>query len=272
MSRSTTLAQQQSDLLVAIFTTNNIAAKAINTLARGTKTPQIRGLRTYQANATASAQRSLKAAYPVISQLIGEDAFTHLAHDLWAQYPPICGDLGQWGDTLAGFIAGISALEGEPYLSDVAKTEWALHKASIAADLTTDFASFSLLAERDPSTLSLQLAPGTVLIRSEFPVASIMTAHLYAAPSLEEVGQKLRQAMPENALVSRNGLRPTVSSCMLKEANFISQILAGKSLLSALENATETDSDSDSDLQDFDFRSWLPQAVQTGLLLGAYMI
>lgn len=277
-SRSARLAQQQRDLLHAIFTIENIAVQAIKKPSNGISNTQksslnphsIRGLKTYQANAAASALRSLQAAYPVIVQLIGDDAFEHLALDFWAQHPPVYGDLAQWGDKLTEFIASISALKNEPYLSDVAKAEWAMHTASTAADLSADFASFSLLAEHDPDALSLQLAPGTALIQSKFPIASILTAHLYAASRLEEVGRKLQQDNPEIALVYRNGFRPVISSCTVDEAGFIHQILAGKSLLMALEKPA--DLYIVNALGEFDFNSWLPKAVQTGLLLGALVL
>jgi Putative DNA-binding domain len=261
------LAQQQRDLLQAIFTTKNIAIETTNTPARGINSTlnsySTRGLQTYQANAAASAVRSLQTAYPVIAQLIGDAAFEHLAHDFWAQYPPTRGDLAQWGGELAGFIATISALQTEPFLSDVAKAEWALHTAAAAADKDADLATFALLTEHDADTLTLQLAPGTALIHSEFPIASILTAHLYAAPSFEEVGQKLRQNTPEIALAWRQGLRPMVAACTVAEAAFIAQLLAGESLLAALESDELAASG-----EAFDFQHWLPQAVQKGLLLG----
>jgi hypothetical protein len=270
MSSLNTLAQQQSDLLNAIFTTNNIATQPINTLARGMKISFFRGLQTYQANAHASALRSLHTAYPVIAQLIGVDAFDHLAHDFWAQHPPIRGDLAQWGSELAEFIATISALQTEPFLSDVAKAEWALHTAATAADQAADLATFVLLTEQDASALTLQLAPGTALIHSNYPIASVLTAHLYAAPSFVEVGQKLRQTVPEIALVWRQGLRPMVASCTTGEAAFISHLQAGKSLLAAIV-ATSTD-DFANDLLNFDFNVWLSKAVQSGLLLNAHLL
>jgi hypothetical protein len=270
MSSLNTLAQQQSDLLNAIFTTNNIAAQPINTLAIGIKMSFFRGLQTYQANAHASALRSLHTAYPVIAQLIGVDAFDHLAHDFWAQHPPIRGDLAQWGSELAEFIATISALQTEPFLSDVAKAEWALHTAATAADQAADLATFVLLTEQDASALTLQLAPGTALIHSNYPIASVLTAHLYAAPSFVEVGQKLRQTAPEIALVWRQGLRPMVASCTTGEAAFISHLQAGKSLLAAIV-ATSTD-DFANDLLNFDFNVWLSKAVQSGLLLNAHLL
>jgi Putative DNA-binding domain len=270
MSSPNTLAQQQNDLLHAIFTANNIAAQAINTPARGIKISQIRGLQTYQANAHASALRSLQAAYPVIAQLIGGDAFGHLARDFWAQHPPKRGDLAQWGGELSGFIASIPALQTEPYLSDVATAEWALHMTATATDQAADLATFTLLTEHDPNALTLQLAPGTALVHSDYPIASILTAHLYDSPSFDEVGQKLRGNVSETALIWRQGLRPMVSNCAAGDTAFIRQLLSGKSLLASLETTFETPFTDDS--APFDFNTWLPQAVQSGLLLGARLL
>ena len=266
MSGMTTLATQQNALLDAIFTTNNIAVQAINTPATSINSLHKRGLQTYQANANALAVRSLQSTYPVIAQLIGEQAFELLARDLWTQHPPQRGDMAQWGGDLPVFIASISALQTEPYLSDVAKVEWALHTAATAADQSADLATFSLLTEHDPDDISLQLAPGTALISSTHPVASILTAHLYAQPSYEDVGQKIRTYTTEIALVWRQGLRPMVSNCSAGEAAFINQILTGKSLLAALESPAADEFDS------FDFNAWLPLAVQNGLLLGAVLL
>lgn len=206
--------------------------------------------------------RSLQAAYPVIAQLIGEEAFGHLARDFWEQHPPKHGDLAQWGDELSGLINRIPALQTEPYLADIARAEWALHTAATAAEQAADFASFSLLTEYDPAALTLQLAAGTAVITSNYPIASILTAHLYNQPSFTEVGNLLRHTVAQHALVWRAGLRPMVASCSAGEAAFVSQLQHGDSLLAALDSLPLNNS------HNFDLNTWLPHAVQTGLLLG----
>ncbi len=100
------------------------------------------------------------------------------------------------------------------------------------------------------------------LVHSRFPIASMLTAHLYASPSLEVVGLKLRQNLPEVALVWRQGLRPMVALCTVAEAAFMGQLLAGASLLAAFESDPLA-----APAAPFDFQLWLPQAVQNGLLL-----
>ena len=94
-------------------------------------------------------------------------------------------------------------------------------------------------------------------------IAALHTAYLYASPSLEEVGTKLRQNTPEIALVWRHGLRPRVALCAKSEAQFLARLLSGKSLLAALESDAPP-----VNTAPFDFQLWLPQAVQSGLLLG----
>lgn len=266
MSDMSPLAKQQNALLTVIYSTNTIAFESINTPATSINILKNRGLQTYQANATSLAVRSLQSSYPVITQLIGEYAFARLARDFWAQHPPQRGDMALWGGELSVFIARIAALQTEPYLSDVAKVEWVLHTAATAADQVTNLTTFSLLTEQDSDALTLQLAPGTTLIHSEHPIASILTAHLYASPSFEEVGQKQRQKLPEIALIWRQGLRPKIALCTPADAAFVGPLLAGESLLAALEAATAKESDK------FDFSAWLPIAVQNGLLLGAQLL
>lgn len=270
MNDLSTLALQQNDLLNIIFTTNNIANKPINTPAIVLNNTSSRGILAYRANASASAARSLHSVYHVTAQLIGDEAFEHLARDFWAHHPPVRGDLAQWGDELSAFITRIDALQTEPYLSDVAKAEWALHTAAIAPDKAVDLASFSLLAEQDADSVTLDLASGITLIHSAYPLASLLTAHLYPdvadSPSFEDVGQKLRDGTPEIVLVWRHDLRPMLRCCDVGEAQFMTQLLTGASLLAALEALPSDES------AQLDINVWLPQAVHSGLLLGARLL
>ncbi len=273
------LAAQQSALLQTLFakpgtlqtenTIHFIANKAINTPSRGINKAKNRGLQVYQANAEVLALRSLQASYPVVNQLIGDDAFALLAHDLWHHSPPTRGDVAQWGGGLAALISRIPQLADEAYLPDVAHIEWALHQAATATDAAADLTSLALLTQHDPGGVTLQLAPGSTVLHSAYPAASVVMAHLYASPTFDEVGLKLRAQTPESALVWRQGLRPMVAACPQADALFVHSLLQGGSLIAALEAAT-----ADTDVPDsaFDFNVWLPQAAHNGLLLGARLL
>lgn len=257
----TALASQQAALLEALWAPRHAAAmdKAAGAISAGPLA--VRGLRAYRSNARALAVRSLEAAYPVVAQLIGEEAFGFVAAGLWQAHPPLHGDLGQWGGALADYVAELPQLEEEPYLPDVARCEWMLHRAATAADASVRLESFALLGECDPAALSLRLAPGTQVLRSAWPVASIVNAHAAADPSLEEAGLRLREGRGECALVWRDGLRPRVRECGEGEARFLSALLRGASLEEALAGAG-----------DFDFSGWLAPAVQAGLLVEAFVL
>ena len=145
--------------------------------------PWARGLTAYQANGHDLAERCLRAAYPVVAALVGDDSFATMARELWHRHPPERGDLACWGDALAAFVEPNPQLADVPYLADVARVEWALHRAAGAPDAAADPASFALLSQADPDAVTLRLAPGTTVIASVWPVATLVTAHLLAEPA-----------------------------------------------------------------------------------------
>jgi hypothetical protein len=224
-----------------------------------------RGLAAYRANGHALAERSLQAAYPVVAALIGGDNFSLLARDLWHRHPPRSGDLAQWGDTLPDFLHTNEQLADTPYLSDVARGEWALHCAAGAADATPDLPSFARLGQEDPQGLALTLAPGTAVISSPYPIASLITAHLLDTP-LEQAAQRLCEGWGEHLLVWRQGLRPRIAEVSAPAASLLHALLAGADLPQALDAAVAVP-----DPQAlFDFSAWLPGAVTDGQVIGVH--
>jgi hypothetical protein len=219
--------------------------------------PAHRGLQAYRSNGHALAERALAAAYPVVAALLGEDNFRPLAHELWVSEPPRRGDLAQWGEAFAPFIERLPQLaREEPYLADVARVEWQLHRAATEADRAFDRASFELLAQRDPSAITLQLAPGAACVASPHPVASIVLAHRGELP-FEIAGERLRDGVAETALVWRCGLAPRVRIARAGEGEFLAALQEGRALADALQAAPQ-----------FDFGAWLAPAALGQLLLG----
>ncbi len=216
-----------------------------------------RGLRAYQANATALAQRTLSAAFAVLEQLMGAADFSRMAVHFWHSHPPARGDLAQWGDALPDFLRANLQLADEPYLADVASVEWALHQAAMAMDQVADMSSFARLSSHHAADQRLQLASGCSVMASRFPVASIVAAHLHGSPTLERAGELLRAGVAENAVLWRQGMRPRVRPCCNAEAHLIRALANGHPLGAALAAA-----------DGLDFGTWLPQAVQEGLVLG----
>jgi hypothetical protein len=169
---SSSLARQQSLLLHALFGgSQGVWDELEQPLAK-------RGMQAYSANGQALAGRALTAAYPVVTQMLGQDSFASLASYFWQQHPPRHGDMAQWGSELADFLQLTPQLADEPFLGDVARVEWALHGASTACDAAPDLPSFALLSQ--PDSVTLQLSPGFYLLASNYPVVSLIHAHLDA--------------------------------------------------------------------------------------------
>lgn len=263
-----TLAQQQQLFLDALFARpgdDRQTADARLNAQLDVRHPQsARGLAAYRSNGHAMAERALRAAYPVIVAMLGEQNFDLLARDLWHTHPPRCGDLAQWGDALPGFLQASDQLSDAPYLGDVARAEWALHRAASATDAEPDLPSFARLASEDPQGLALVLSPGATVIGSRFPVASLVTAHLHSSPSLAEAAQRLREGVSEHAQVWRQGLRPRIAAIAPPAAALVQALQAGADLPGALDAAGAADTEPPA----FDFSTWLTAAVTDGLVIG----
>ena len=266
-----TLAQQQQSLLDALFARpGGDRQHAVDEqLFKQLEAPHpqtTRGLAAYRSNGHAMAERSLHAAYPVIAAMVGGDSFALLSRDLWHTHPPRCGDLARWGDTLPGFLRASEQLSDAPYLCDVARAEWALHRAAGAADAEPDLASFARLGHEDPQGQALTLSPGTTVVSSPWPVASLVTAHLHGSPSLDEAGRLLREEQGEHALVWRQGLRPRIAALKPAGAALVQALLVGADLPHALDAACRAGDTPEA----FDFSAWLTAAVTDGLVTGVH--
>jgi hypothetical protein len=259
------LAAQQQALLQALF------GQPDETVVQGfwhSDQPQTqRGLQAYRANGHALAGRSLHAAYPVIEQMLGRDNFAALSRDFWHRHPPTRGDLAHWGDALPAFLASRETLADTPCLADVARVEWALHQAASAADAVVDPSSFARLSEQDATGLALTLSPGTALVSSRYPVASLVLSHRHAQPSLKQVAERLRDAVAETVLVWRQGLRPRMAQVTSVEASLLHALLQGQDLPTALDTALAAEID---ETQVFDFSLWLTSAFSAGLVTGVH--
>ena len=217
-----------------------------------------RGWQVYHANTAALAERALGAAYPVLAQLLGLENFSPLSRLFWRAKPPRCGDMAQWGEALPEWLRDLPQLADQPFLADVAQVEWPLHQLASAPDAEVDAPSFHRLVSDDPDTLTLQLAPGSVCVASNWPVVSLMQAHdPPTAVTLSQAWARLQQHTAETALVWRQGFKPQLRAALAGECAFIADLQAAQSLGHALTRHPT-----------LDFNAWLPLAVSTGLLLG----
>ena len=250
-------AQRQRDLLAAL------AGRSASTGAlRESGEREARGLEAYRANAEAIADRALVSSFATVQAMVGDEDFKHLAREFWRAHPPARGDLGEWGDVFPAWLAAQAALAAWPWLADSARLDLALHVNERAADASLDADSLGLLESTDPAQLRLILMPGTAVLRSPWPIATIHRAHRLEGEPAERAFADVRDAIAaqrgEHVLVARRGWRAVVHPLDAPTAAWTEDLLDGIDLATALTRAGEG----------FDFATWLGNALRESLLKG----
>ena len=252
--------QRQRALLAAI------AGQAAPLSIREPQARAARGLQAYRANAEALAERALGAVFSTVQPMVGEENFQHLACEFWRAHPPLRGDVGEWGDEFPAWLDAHAAMARWPWLGDCARLELALHHNERAADAVFDAGSLALLESTDPALLVMQLMPGTALLRSRWPIATIHAAHRVDAAHSEAAFVSVRAALGaeqrEQVLVVRQGWRAQVQVLTQADADWAESLLAGANLSAALEHAGES----------FNFGTWLATAVRGQWLKGVAVL
>jgi hypothetical protein len=135
-------------------------------------------LAIYRHHFVDSLTESLAAAYPVVHRLVGDGFFRYAAHESIAERPPRGPCLAEWGERFAEFLDGFPPCGALAYLGDVARLEWAIDRASRAADaVPLDVAALRSLEPPDLERLSVRFDPSLALLASAWPVDAIWRAN-----------------------------------------------------------------------------------------------
>ena len=136
--------------------------------------PAARHLQVYRNNVFESLVGALKAVYPVVERLVGTGFFAYAADGYIRHHPPASGNLHDFGDSFAGFLAGFEPARALAYLPDVARLEWAWHRAFHAADRAP--LALERLAAVPPERygqVRFRLHPSAQFIASDYPLLRI---------------------------------------------------------------------------------------------------
>ena len=197
----------------------------------------------YRGNTTANAARAIGAAYPVVEKIVGAEFFRGLAWEFRSRYPSEDGDLNEYGEAFAAFLAAFAPAQEIPYLADVARLEWAVHRAHYAADPAT-FDPLRLASVPPDFQLRLhpRLHPACHLLQSAYPITRIWEVHQDAFNGEFEVNFS---HAPAHALVRRPHFRVEVVQTTDAEAAFLAAARDGDTLETALIAAQSCDASFD---------------------------
>jgi hypothetical protein len=215
-------------------------------------------LAIYRANVVASTTKALVAAYPVVRQVVGEAFFDGLARAYQRLVPSTSGDLSDYGAAFSRFVGDFAHTQSMPYLSDLSRLEWAVHRAYGAQDAPAwDQQSLARVAPAEQSAIHFDWAAGTLIVDSPFPVVRVWLIH---QPDFE--GEfKVDWSIGECALVSRDGFRVVVSALGAGDAAFIAASLAGSALGASAETALAAE-------PNFDLGQLLGRLITSNVICG----
>jgi hypothetical protein len=155
-------------------------------LQRGGQAPagmlHSRRFRIHRNNVFASLISALRARYPVIERLVGEDFFEAAAGHFIEAHPPRSPVLIDYGDGFSAFLESFEPASALPYLADVARLEWLRHRAYHAADRKALGPPDLAGAQSDRAfALTFEFHPSAALIVSPYPIVSIWETNAHDA-------------------------------------------------------------------------------------------
>lgn len=200
--------------------------------------PSQRRFAVYRNNVVAGLVGALKANYPAVCRIVGEEFFAAMARVFAVSQPPASPILLDYGIGFADFISGFEPVADVPYLADVARLERAwleAYHAPEAKALTPE--TLSAIPADDAAGLAFVLHPSLRLIRSRFPVLTIWRMNIgdgVPAPvDFEAAGEDVLVVRPE-AQVEARPIPP--GGC-----EFVDSLRQGHSLAEAMKTALGVD-------------------------------
>ena len=211
----------------------------------------------YRNNVYAGLINALAGRFPATAKLVGEAFFRAMAREYVEKSPPSSAVLLLYGADFPDFMGAFPPAFPVPYLADVARLEWAWHRAYHAADVEplSQDALAALVARADE--IALKLHPSLSVIRSIYPVVTVW--ELALRDGEDEPGRL--QADGEDALVLRPALQVTVRRLPRGGAAFVQALMEGKNLPVAAAAVLEAE-------PDFDLVANLAGLMRSGAIVG----
>lgn len=235
-------------------------------LFKGDPSRNAQRLALYCGNLTSAWTKALSSAYPVLEALVGGEFFDGLARAYGKAFPSKEGDLNRFGEHFADFLAGFEHVAGYPYFPDMARLEWAVHRAHYAGNAPVlDPARLQGVTPEQLDAARLVIHPACHLIASNWAVMDIWHAH---QPTTDH-------SLPENigrrsfGLVVRPQWKTGVLSLSEDAHAALAALMRGESLGAALDAAFSIN-------EDFEFGShlqqWMCHAVLVDIELSENLI
>jgi hypothetical protein len=189
----------------------------------------------YREAVRATATKALRAAFPVVVRLAGDAWFDEAARIFSGEHPSTSGDLNRHGACFPGFLSRYLHAASLPWLSDVARLEWAWHEALLAAEAgPLDLAALAAVPAAELDAVRFRLHPAARLVRSRWPILAIWEANQAGRD-----GTPSRDEGCDDVLVWREGGRVRIAPLEGAECALVEEIAGGAALSQLAETCGE---------------------------------
>jgi hypothetical protein len=217
---------QQAAFLQALFEPDAPVPKAFSHPRAGQEAADRFSI--YRNNVVVSLKQNLADGFPLLADLLGEEAFAAMADAFVRAHPPRSPLMFAYGEALPDFIAEFAPFAELPYAADVAHLEWAMRQSSQARDATAQ----GKLQLHDADRQGLEIAPCVKLLVSDWPLYDLwafLDGRADAPPDM---------ALAQSLLVYRTQDFDIELACLPSGGDvFMAALLAGKTLSEAAQAA-----------------------------------
>ncbi|WP_230969388.1 HvfC/BufC N-terminal domain-containing protein [Nitrogeniibacter aestuarii] len=201
-------------------------------------TGNARGLEVYRIAWRARLIEALRANYPVVHRVLGDEAFEALADAYMRAHPSQNRSIRWFGDRLPSYVAAHPEMLPHPAVADLVRFEWAICLAFDAADFAP--LGFEALASTPPDAwpdMTFRLQPGYALIPMAWAVAPIW----HAAVNTDDPNAQLPvpEAHAHSVLIWRQQLSPVWRTVEPFEADLLHAVEDGEDFAQLCERGVE---------------------------------
>lgn len=181
---------------------------------------------------------ALKLAYPAVEALVGPEFFEQAAKSFAQISPPRAALLTLYGASFPAFLEAYPLAAGLPYLSDVARLEWAVELAARGP-----IEGEARMPEINLGAVTLTLAPSLARLDTAFPAEPIWRAVLDGD---DDALARIDPApSPSRLAIWRDRDGAAVTPLGLVASTFLDRLLAGADGETALADAALADPEAD---------------------------
>ncbi|MER9586180.1 DNA-binding domain-containing protein [Mesorhizobium sp. M0276] len=223
--------------------------------------PSPKRFSVYRNNVVVGLIGALKANFPAVCRIVGEEFFDAMARIFVVSEPPTSPILLHYGAGFADFIAGFEPAASLPYLPDVARLERAWLESYHAAEAIplTPEALAAIPGDR-AADLTFSVHPSLRLIWSRFPVLTIWQMNVGdGVPGPVDL-----TAGGEDVLVMRPAGEVEVRAMPPGGYEFVEALQQGHSLTDAMKVALHAD-------PRFDLSGNIRDLITAGVFVECYL-